>query len=636
MFGINPEDLDHLEAMTEVLSHRGPDYGETLRDFPAGLGHRRLSIIDLSPNAHQPMANEEGNLHLVANGEVYNYKELRADLVAKGHKMRSESDCEVLLHLYEEEGLSFLEKVNGMFALIIWDPAQRRLVAAVDRFGKKPLYYAQRGARLALASEMKSLLLLPWVEREPDPDAIDRYLSLRQVPAPRTILKGVSKLEPAQMLVWEQERVRTRTYWQASAQDVPPDGEQLTNAFSDLMQDAVTCRLQSDVPLGLYLSGGVDSSLVGGLMTHHMSGRRISYTVGFDYEYDEHPKARRMAEYLGFEYNPVNVKPEDFGLMPRIAWHLDEPFGDLLGLPAYILARQAKKELTVVLTGDGADETMIGYLHQRVMLMREDWRPLLQLPPLPPALAAFLRVVPTGLLDKFFDYPDRLGSREKRKLVQAAGLLGRFGDFYQAFTSCFTEQDKRHLYDSSFAGRLAMEPLGAEIERRMDSWEDFSFPSRLSLLDLRYWIPFSVIYRLDKLNMAHAVETRSPMLDYRLVNMALNLPLSAKLGKRNKEMLRRLVDRRFPPALREKGKQAFYMPLTPQYRRAFFAWAWSMLERKAVENRGMFRWSPVADLLKLAQGGSMLATRQVVAMAMLEQWFRVYLDREKPWETPAI
>lgn len=633
IFSPDPADLEIIDRFTDLLRHRGPDDRDVVRVAGAALGHRRLSIIDLSPAGRQPMTNEDGSLFLVCNGEVYNYLELRADLVARGHRLRSGSDCEVLLHLYEEYGDDFLAQVNGMFALALWDARRRRLIAAVDRFGKKPLYYAHdaAGERLALASELKSLLLLPWVDRTVSPLAIDRYLALRHVPAPLTIFTGAAKLAMATQLVWEPGRPPVvRRYWRPCPLEAM-GVEAAVERFEALLTDAVRLRLQSDVPLGVYLSGGVDSAAVAGLMRRLSEGERIAYTVGFDYPHDERERAARVARHLNFACRPVTVGAADFAAMGRLAWHLDEPFGDLIALPAWLLAKAAKRELTVVLTGDGADEILNGYFHQKLMLLRQRFDGLLRLPTVAPAASALVRAVPAGLLDRLFDYPDTLREWEKLKLADALAVSHHFAGFYEAVTSCFSPVDKAGLYSGAFAAQTAHAPLGAEIAATMAEGEGFSLLSRLSLIDIRYWIPFSVICRLDKLTMAHAVEARSPFLDGRVVEASLSFPDQAKLTRTaNKVALRRLVGRLYPPELWEKGKQAFYMPMLPAYRNAYLEWTGGLVNQKSVEARGLFRWLWVEAALQRAQGGSMLALRQLTTLAMLEQWFQVMTGDRPP------
>lgn len=631
IFGLisqSSEDHARVGAMTDLMAHRGPDSRGLYHDGDVSLGHRRLSIIDLSDAGRQPMSNEDGSLHLVCNGEIYNYQELRSGLVDKGHHFHSGSDSEVLLHLYEEKGDDLLDGVNGMFAFAIWDSRRSRLIAGVDRFGKKPLYWAVKDGRLVLASEMKTLLGFRWIDRRIDHSAIDSYLTFRYIPAPQTIYSGISKLEPATRLVFGDGLPRISTYWRPAYNPYGGDIAQATEQVEELVTDAIRIRLNSDVPLGIYLSGGIDSASIAGLMAGMHPERKVAYSVSFDYQYDERAKAEAFARHLGFSFNAISVDAGDFSSLPTIARHLDEPYGDMIVLPAWRLAQAAKRELTVVLTGDGADEIFGGYMHQKMMARHRALPGVLKSGPCPAMLARLMDLVPSGVLDKLFDYPDRFGPNEKTKLVRAISQAGHFGSFYEGITSCFTGAEKRELYTPEFLQASPPADLAAEYQAALDGPREFPFVSRLGLMDLKYWLPFILLFRLDKLNMAHAVETRSPYLDYRLVELALGMPDHFKLGKRSKEVLRRVHERTFPPALWTKGKQAFYMPFLNQYRARLDAWFADMLGRPALEARGLFRPQVVERLLASAKEGSMLANRQLVALAMLEQWFRIYEDQQ--------
>ncbi|MDD4182697.1 MAG: asparagine synthase (glutamine-hydrolyzing) [Candidatus Omnitrophica bacterium] len=627
---ISPYLSDHkrLATMTDALSHRGPDNRGFFQDDIVSLGHRRLSIIDLSVEANQPMSNEDGTIHLICNGEIYNYKEKTIEMKAKGHSFRSKSDCEVLLHLYEECGDNFLKDVNGMYAFALWDSRKKRLLLAVDRFGKKPLYYAVSDNRIIFASELKSLLFFEWVSKNIDYTAVDRYLSLRYIPAPMTCFRAVKKLEQSTIMIWENGNIALKRYWIPKPNKICNfNSDEYIEHFRELLTDAVKLRLQSDVPLGIYLSGGVDSSAIAGLMKLLTGGRKVSYTASFEYKHDEHNRAQGVAAYLDYEYNRVKVVKDDFSFMPSIMYHLDEPFGDLLCLPAFMLAKKAKEKLTVVLTGDGADEILNGYFHQKLMLLRQKHNAILGMPGIETVLSGFSKAIPSSFLNMFFDYPDRFGPREKIKLSHALSGCSSFGSFYDGVTSCFTVQDKAGLYADSFVSRMQHETLAEEYQREIQNSGDFSFSSKLSLLDIKYWIPFSVIYRLDKMNMAHAVETRSPFLDFRVVEYALNLPDSLKVSKRrNKEILRCLIEQLYPPSYREKGKQAFYVPMVSQYENKFKEWASDLLTPETVGRRGLFKWPYVEKLFELSNKKSMLANRQVTVLAMLELWFRVFCD----------
>lgn len=624
----DPQDLRLIEKMTQGLKHRGPDNVGYFNDANVALGHRRLSVIDLSESANQPMKNENGRIHLVCNGEIYNYKETTGELKSKGHVFRSNSDCEVLLHLYEEYQDKFLDHVNGMFAFALWDSIRKRMILSVDRFGKKPLYYAFNNGLLIFASEMKTLLYCKWIKRDIDIMAVDRYLTLRYIPAPMTIFSSIKKLEPSTLLVWEQEKIQITRYWQPKVNPISGDGNKLTDLFGDILTDSIRLRLQSDVPLGIYLSGGIDSAAIAAIMRSLVKCPVKSYTATFDYKFNEFWRAKRVADYLGFDFYPVNVREEDFNSLSDIMYHLDEPFGDLLCLPAFLLAKEAKENLTVVLTGDGADEILNGYFHQRLMIMREHYNKFCRMSQFIRFISYIFNKIPSALLNHFFDYPDRLGNRERQKLSKAIYSSGMFGRFYEAVTSCFSAFDKPRLYTTDLLKKVnGFVSVADEYQEEIEKYKGFTFNSQLSIFDLKYQIPFSVIYRLDKMNMTHAVETRSPFLDYRLVEFVLNLPDEAKLKNRmNKVILRALIKRLYPPALREKGKQAFYMPMTSEFSQRYQLWVRDLLNKDCVKNRGLFNYEYINSLFEMAGKESMLARRQLISLSMLELWFRVFAD----------
>ena len=381
------------------------------------------------------------------------------------------------------------------------------------------------------------------------------------------------------------------------------------------------------MPLGIYLSGGVDSSTIAGIMKDSSGKNKISYTVGFDNEFSEQDKANRIADYLGFEFNPIKVVSEDFDRLPEIAYHLDEPFGDMIVLPSYNLARKAKSQLTVVLTGDGADEILLGYFHQKIMAKWCKLKNIFSVPYIPSLASRIATMTPLKILNSFFDYPDRLGIRERNKISYAMKDIENFGTFYDTFISWFTRYDKDILYTEGFKNQITNEKFSNEIEKQISEYrnEGFSFLSQLSLLDLKYWLPFILLFRLDKLNMANAVETRSPFLDYRIVEFALNLEDAAKLNPSGSKFILRNINKRiFPENLYEKGKQAFYMPFLKMYSEKFHNWCEKMLDRREIIKEGLFEWKYIEGLLKDSKTGSMLASRQLVSLSMFQQWRKVF------------
>src|ERR671913_1178966 len=362
-------DPDLLGAMTDAVRHRGPDADGFYFGDGVGLGHRRLSIIDLS-TGDQPLGNEDGSILTVFNGEIYNFAEVRAELLAHGHRFRTGSDTEVIVHGYEQWGKRCVEKFRGMFAFAVWDAPARRLLLARDRVGVKPLYYAELPGRgVVFGSELKSLLEDPDVPREWRPEAIDAFLTLLYIPAPATIYRGIHKLEPGHVLVAEKGSIRTSRYWDL---EFTGDGdarreEEYLEELDALLRESVALRQISDVPLGAFLSGGIDSSAVAAYMVDTSARPPVTISVGFDHAaYDELAHARRVAMHLGCEFHPRTVTPDIVSLLPKLAWHFDEPFADSSAVPTYYVSKAARELVTVALSGDGGDELWAGYTRHRV------------------------------------------------------------------------------------------------------------------------------------------------------------------------------------------------------------------------------------------------------------------------------
>src|SRR4051812_34063484 len=369
---LRPVERDVLAAMTDAVAHRGPDAAGYHLAPGIGLGHRRLSIIDLS-TGDQPLCNENGTVWTVFNGEIYNFAEVRAELVAHGHRFKTSSDTEIIVHGYEQWGERAVEKFRGMFAYAVWDVARRRLVLARDRVGVKPLYYAEiPGRGVVFGSELKSLIEDPDVPREWRPDAIDAYLTLLYIPAPATIYKGIHKLEPGHVLVAEGGTVRISRYWDLAftGDGNPAREDEYLEELDSLLAESVALRQIADVPLGAFLSGGIDSSAVAAYMVQTSARPPVTISVGFDHaRYDELAHARRVAEHLGCEFHPRTVTPDIVSLLPKLAWHFDEPFADSSAVPTYYVSKAARELVTVALSGDGGDELWAGYTRHRV----EQW-----------------------------------------------------------------------------------------------------------------------------------------------------------------------------------------------------------------------------------------------------------------------
>ena len=488
-----------LERMVHSLRHRGPDEaGSFEREFklrgPYGtmpgvaLGHRRLSIIDVA-GGQQPMANEDGTVWVVFNGEIYNHRQLRQRLEGSGHTFRTRSDTEVIVHLYEDEGIGLFAHLNGMFAIAIWDTNHRRLVVARDRLGEKPLYYRNESGRFLFASELKSLLQVSDVERRLDPQALDEYLTYGYVPHPRTIFRGFSKLPPAHFGVWTDGRFSVERYWSPDFDDeVDRPIADYQDELRELMTSAVRMRLESDVPLGAFLSGGIDSSLVVGLMQRLADRPVKTFSIGFaDGDFDETSQARATAQRLGTEHREFRVEPWSVDVLPKLVWHYDEPFADSSAIPTYWVSKLTREHVTVALTGDGGDELFAGYERYRAVRLasRFDWLP------------RRVRAVAAG-------GPWRqLGGRGRpRSAVRRAARFAdalRFDSLRRYFhwMSLFDEERRAALYSDDFLANLPdADPLGF-LARAQARCAHRDVVTRAALSDLVTYLPCDLLTKVD-------------------------------------------------------------------------------------------------------------------------------------------
>jgi asparagine synthase (glutamine-hydrolysing) len=556
---------------------------------------RRLSIIDVA-GGHQPIANEDESLVIVFNGEIYNYRPLRDLLVSRGHRFRTDSDTEVILHLYEDEGPQCLQRLNGMWGIAIWDRRRRRLFIARDRLGVKPLYYRQEGSSLLYASEMKALLRYQGWATRVDPSAVHEYLALRYVPGPGSLLEGVKKLPAAHYAIWEDGKLSIERYWTPTPSAGPftaPDEEYL-EGWASHFERSVKMRLISEVPLGAYLSSGVDSSAIVAAMSRQGAAPVRTFTVGFGFARDEMAAAADTAKRLGCIHTEIDCRPEHVSLLPEIVWHLDEPVGDPIVIPMFQLAREARKNVTVILAGEGADELLGGYLFHRAILRSQQvarW--------IPQALiGAGVRAIPPSVLNLAFDYPAALGARGKAKVVDFAGMLddASIARAWRHLISLFDARDTADLYTDAFRDAVG----GA------DAWPPSTrLPPNIPLLhriiDLQFgdWLPDDILTKQDKVSMASGIEVRVPFLDYELVEYALRMPPHLKIsGRTVKVALRHYARRVLPPESAGRRKQAFYVPLDRFMRESrYLELVDDALSDKTVRARGLFRPDMVARIV---------------------------------------
>ena len=551
-------DAGLVDGMNATMLHRGPDGGGVFTDGQVGLGHRRLSIIDLSAGT-QPMSTQDGRVTVVFNGEIYNYLELRAELESLGHVFVTNSDTESILHAYRQWGDACVERLAGMFAFALWDGY--RLLLARDRLGKKPLYYHQGRGGLCFGSELKALLANPDVPRQLDAEALDLYLSFGYVPAPRSIYRDVFKLPPAHYAVLDLGRkdpaLRLTRYWRLSMaprQDVA-GFEDTAEQLSALLDECVRGRLMSDVPLGAFLSGGVDSSAVVASMARLNPANPVkTAAIGFtDKNFDELAFAREVARHCGTEHHEYTVQPAAVDIIPTLVRHFDEPFADSSAIPTYYVSQMARRMVTVALSGDGGDETFAGYV-QRYSMVRAEDRVRGLLPPFAQG--------PLGLLSRLWPSGDGL-PRPLRLKHALANLACGLPEAYARDMSFYLKpEDKRKLYAGPFAQNVDTRSAVEYLKPFFAECEGADAVSRAQYVDTMTYLPEDILVKVDRTSMANSLEVRAPLLDHRILEFAAGLPSGYKLrGRVSKAVLKRSVQSRLPRGILERRKQGFRVPL---------------------------------------------------------------------------
>ena len=607
-----------VHRMAAVLRHRGPDAQGVWTDGGIGLGSRRLAVIDLSERARQPLANEDGAVRVVFNGEIYNFRELRADLEARGHQFRSDSDTEVIVHLYEEDGFDCVRRLDGMFAFALWDARTRALFLARDRLGQKPLFYWQHGDMLVFGSEPKAILQDPAVPANPDEEAIHHYLTYGYVPAPWSVFRGIRKLPPAHYLVARQGRVDVTRYWSLCYEPKREEREEaLAEELDELLGHAVERRLVSDVPLGALLSGGLDSSAVVALMRRATSGRIQTFSIGFDQpDYDERRFARTVATALDTEHHELTVRPDAAALLPRMVYHFNEPFADSSALPSWCLTEMARQSVTVALSGDGGDESFVGY-------------------------DRYAGAMVAGRLDRLPLWARQLAARSVRPLQgsaarSTAARIRRFAAGlpldpvrrHGRWLSVMLDEQKAELYTSEFASRWGGTASLGLLEPHWTLSDATTPVEKLVHTDVGTYLPDDLLVKMDIASMANSLEVRSPLLDHHVVEFAARLPLALKLrGRTPKYLLKRVMRRHLPSDIVDRRKMGFGVPIDHWLRNGLREMAHDLLLDSTAAARGYFRPEVVRRWLVDHAAGRAQHHARIWAILMLELWHRQFIDR---------
>lgn len=616
-----------LNDMLRPMRHRGPDHEAVWTDGACGLAHARLAIIDLTPSGNQPMTTHDGALWIVFNGEIYNFREIRAELEAKGACFKSSSDTEVILEGYRAWGDAIIDRLRGMFSFALWDPARQRLLLARDRVGKKPLYWAVTRDGFVFGSEMKAFLDWPGLDLQPDLRAIDEYLSLLYIPAPRTAFVGVSKLAAAHKLVVERGsdgwRVgKPERYWRlppptlAATDDI--DTRALEVELVERLREAVRLRLISDVPLGAFLSGGVDSSSVVAMMAELSSGPVKTFSIGFPYkEYDETRYARMVAERCGTDHEELILEPDAASILPKLVWHYNEPFADPSMIPTYYVSELARRSVTVALNGDGGDEAFFGYARYELM------RKLKVIEAVPPSLAPAAEVL-TRLAAEL-----PLGQRGRERLRNAAYHLhertGPKSRLYAFAIAYFLDRDKREGYGPAMRGlldRSALDLLEPYFEEAGD------LVAGAAWADMHTYLPDDLMVKVDVASMAASLEARSPLLDHRFLEWAAALPVSVKApGGVGKGLFKKAMEPYLPRELLYRPKMGFGAPIEHWFRGDLREMAHDVMLSKSAAERGIIEPSYAARLLSEHADGAQRHDTRILALLNLELWFRQWSDQ---------
>jgi asparagine synthase (glutamine-hydrolysing) len=577
--GFTWEDKDLLRKMTDIIAYRGPDDHGYYTDKDVSLGHRRLSIIDLSAAGHQPMTNEDGSIMIVFNGEIYNFQDIKP-LLEKKHQFRSNSDTEVLIHGYEEwgpEGL--LRRINGMFAIALWDSNKKLLFLARDRLGKKPLYYFINKNNLVFSSELKALLEYSGIKRELDINSVNSYLSYRFIPSDKTMIKGVKKLLPAHFAIFQNRKLAIKRYWSIdwSISDKPED--YYIKSFSRLFRDCVEKRLFSDVPLGAFLSGGIDSSAVVAMNSKLRPDPVKTFTVGFNHRTDELKYARIAAEHLHCDHHELILDYHDMTKsLPEIIWYMDEPSTDITMVPLYFLSKFAKKKVTVVNSGEGADELFSGYAHYKIG-------------------SNSFNLVPSPIKKSIYSW----------------------------YYSPFKFRDRRVFFESK-------PQEDDSLKQYLTNDKPKHLLNKLLLFDIENELPNWQLARVDRMTMANAQEARVPFLDYRMVEFSASLPINLKMRNiTGKYLLKKAVKDMLPDEIINRRKQGFTTPMHDWFREDLLGIAEQVLSKENMKDRKYINYEYIKKLLELEKHTKQqlpfkYTSFKLLVILMLEMWQKIYLD----------
>jgi asparagine synthase (glutamine-hydrolysing) len=607
-----------VARMCAAIRHRGPDDDGFYFKGAVGLGMRRLAIIDLK-SGQQPIHNQDGSAWIVFNGEIYNYRELRDKLEKLGHTFYTNSDTEAIIHAYDRYGADCPKHLRGMFAFAIWDERTQELFLARDRVGKKPLLYAEVNGQFIFGSEFSALLLHPDISRDVDADALHHYLSFMCVPAPLTAYRAIRKLEPGHSLRWRRGEIRTERYWQPDfSKKVDLSEQEAGERAIEILRDAVKVRLMSEVPLGAFLSGGIDSSAVVALMSEESSEPVKTFSIGFEeQDFSELHHARRVAEHVGADHHEFIVRPDALEVLPILVEHYGEPYADSSAVPTYYVARETRKHVTVALNGDGGDESFAGYERYAAMRLAERYH---RIPAVlrDTVVRQAIALIPTS-------ETKRGRMRDVKRFIQAASLPKV--ERYLRWVSVFDSAAKQDLYSEDFRQQTQAVSAASMLDPWFERANGSGIVDAALLTDIMTYLPNDLLVKVDIATMANSLEARSPFLDHHVMEFAASLPEQFKLrGLTTKYLLKRMLKQFLPAENLDRRKMGFGVPIGHWFRGNLQPFLRETLLAEASLNRGLFKPEEVKRLVELHTRGERDYSAQLWTLLMLELWFQRFID----------
>jgi asparagine synthase (glutamine-hydrolysing) len=613
-----PVDRELVARMNEAIRHRGPDEDGFYFSDGVGLAMRRLAIIDLK-SGQQPIPNSDRTAWIVFNGEIYNYRELREQLEKLGHEFHTDSDTEAIVHAYDQYGADCPKYLRGMFAFAIWDERTKSLFLARDRVGKKPLLYAKLDGELVFGSEFMALLQHPGISRDVDFEAIHHYLSFICVPAPLTAYRAIRKLEPGHWLLWRGGEIKTERYWQLDfSKKVSIGEEEAGERVVELLRDAVRVRLMSEVPLGAFLSGGIDSSAVVALMAQESSEKIKTFSIGFDeQDFSELHHARRVAEHVGADHHEFIVRPDAMEILPTLVEHYGEPFADSSAIPSYYVSKETRAFVTVALNGDGGDECFAGYERYAAMKIAQKYANL------PGALR---HGVISNVVSALPGFDARQNPLRKAKRFVAAASLPPV-ERYLRWVSAFDHAAKQNLYSDDFRHRTAMFRTASILEPWFAKANGSGIVDAALLADTMTYLPNDLLVKMDIASMTVSLEARSPFLDHHLMEFAASLPEKLKLRRlTTKYLLKRVLKKLVPAENLNRSKMGFGVPIGHWFRGAMQPFLRETLLSEKALARGLFQPERVRQLIDSHVSVKADHSHRLWTLLMLELWFERFID----------